>query len=143
MLVHKCFRGRRGGDRMVVGFTTTYVISVYHYWCCEFESRSVQCNKVCQWLATGRWFSSGPTVSSTNKTDCHDITEILLKVALNTIKQANKPLVFLSPNNYTEAWFQGYLSLSTQIFTGRIVEVCLWRWKKISLITQELSLSTL
>jgi len=27
------------------------------------------------------------SVSSTNKTDCHDITEILLKVALNTIKQ--------------------------------------------------------
>jgi hypothetical protein len=26
-------------------------------------------------------------VSSTNKTDCHDITEILLKVALNTINQ--------------------------------------------------------
>ena len=29
-------------------------------------------------------------VSSTNKTDRHDITEILLKVALNTIKQSNK-----------------------------------------------------
>jgi hypothetical protein len=29
-------------------------------------------------------------VSSTNKTDCHDITEMLLKVALNTIKQTNK-----------------------------------------------------
>jgi hypothetical protein len=28
-------------------------------------------------------------VSSTNKTDRHDITEILLKVALNTIKQTN------------------------------------------------------
>jgi hypothetical protein len=27
--------------------------------------------------------------SSTSKTDCHDITEILLKVALNTIKQTN------------------------------------------------------
>jgi hypothetical protein len=27
----------------------------------------------------------GTPVSSTNKTDCHDITEILLKVALNTI----------------------------------------------------------
>ena len=27
-------------DRMVVGFTTTYVISAYHRWCCEFESRS-------------------------------------------------------------------------------------------------------
>jgi hypothetical protein len=28
---------------------------------------------------------SGTLVSSTNKTDRHDITEILLKVALNTI----------------------------------------------------------
>jgi hypothetical protein len=27
---------------------------------------------------------------STNKTDCHDITEILLKVALNTINQPTK-----------------------------------------------------
>jgi hypothetical protein len=41
---------------------------------------------VCQCLATGWWFSPGPPVSSTNKTDRHYITEILLKVALNTIK---------------------------------------------------------
>jgi hypothetical protein len=34
---------------------------------------------------TCQWFSQGPPVSSTNKTDCHDINEILLKVALNTI----------------------------------------------------------
>jgi hypothetical protein len=45
------------------------------------------CDKVCQWLATGRWFSPGTPVSSTNKTDRHDITEILCKMALNTIKQ--------------------------------------------------------
>ena len=32
-----------------------------------------------------RWFSPGIPVSSTNKTDRHNITEILLKVALNTI----------------------------------------------------------
>ena len=31
------------------------------------------------------WFSLGSQVSSTNKTDRHDITEILLKVVLNTI----------------------------------------------------------
>jgi hypothetical protein len=43
------------------------------------------CDKVCQWLATGRWFSPGTPVSSINKTDRHDITEILLKVALTTI----------------------------------------------------------
>jgi len=43
------------------------------------------CDKVCQWLATGWSFSLGTQVSSTNKTDRHDITEILLKVALNTV----------------------------------------------------------
>ena len=34
--------------------------------------------KVCQWLVAGRWFSPGIPVFSTNKTDCHNITEILL-----------------------------------------------------------------
>jgi hypothetical protein len=35
-------RGRRCRGCMVVGhgFTTTYAISAYHHWCCEFESRS-------------------------------------------------------------------------------------------------------
>ena len=47
---------------------------------------------VCQWLATGRWFSLGPPVSS-NKTDHHNITEILLKVALNTIKQTSNNIM--------------------------------------------------
>jgi len=31
------------------------------------------CDKVCQWLATDRWFSPGPPVSSTNRTDRYDI----------------------------------------------------------------------
>jgi hypothetical protein len=35
------------------------------------------CDKVCQSLAAGRWFSPGTPVSSTNKTDLHDVTEIL------------------------------------------------------------------
>jgi len=88
---------RRGYDRMVVGFTTTCAISAYHHWSCEFESRSTRgildttsCDKICQWLATGRLFSPGTPVSSTNKTDHHDITEILLKVAFNTINQTNQ-----------------------------------------------------
>jgi hypothetical protein len=41
------------------------------------------CDKVCKWLGACRWFSPGTKVSSINKTDTHDITEILLKVALN------------------------------------------------------------
>ena len=36
--------------------------------------------------AIGRWFSPGTPASSTAKTGHHDIAEILLKVALNTIK---------------------------------------------------------
>ena len=43
------------------------------------------CDTVLSVSATGRWFSPSTPVSSTNKTDRHDITEILLKVALNTI----------------------------------------------------------
>ena len=43
------------------------------------------CDKVCQWLAAGRWFSLGTPISSINKTDRNDITDILLKVILNTI----------------------------------------------------------
>ena len=38
-------------------------------------------DQVYQLLAQGRWFSPA---SSTTKTGCHDIAEILLKVALNT-----------------------------------------------------------
>jgi hypothetical protein len=59
--IHIQGRGRCGRDGMVVGSTTI-------------------CDKVCQLLATGLWFSLGPPASSTNITDCHDITEILLKI---------------------------------------------------------------
>ena len=41
-------------------------------------------DKVCHWHPAGRWFSLGTGVSF-NKTDRHDMSEILLKVALNTI----------------------------------------------------------
>ena len=39
-------------------------------------------DKVYQLLAHGRWFSPGTSASSCAKTGCHDIAEILLKVAL-------------------------------------------------------------
>ena len=39
-------------------------------------------DQVYQLLAHGRWFSPGIPASSTTKTGCHDIAEILLKVAL-------------------------------------------------------------
>jgi hypothetical protein len=57
---------------------------------CAFRSMwgvldTTLCDKVCQWLATGRWFSPGTPVSSTNKIDLHDIAEMLLKAELNII----------------------------------------------------------
>jgi hypothetical protein len=72
-------------DRMVVGFTTTYEISAYHHWrvvslnpiqvrCTRYNiSLSVTCDRSV--------ISPESPVSSTNKTGCHDITEILLKMA--------------------------------------------------------------
>jgi hypothetical protein len=69
---------------------------------------------VCHWLATGWWFSPGTPVSSTYKTDRHDITEILLKVALTTINQTNqlqlhvcilKPVMFIC--NFLTKWSSG------------------------------------
>jgi hypothetical protein len=82
-------RGRRVPDRMVVGFATTCTISAYHHQSCKFEPYSWRgvtdttlCDKACQWLAS-------TPVSSTNKTDHNDITEILLKVALNTVNKKN------------------------------------------------------
>ena len=55
------------------------------------------CDKVCQWLATGQWFSQGTLVPSTNKSDCHDTAEILLKAELSTINQTIKiTLTFIS-----------------------------------------------
>jgi hypothetical protein len=43
---------------------------------------AVASDKVYQLLAHDRWFSPGILSSSTTKIGCHDIAEILLKVAL-------------------------------------------------------------
>jgi hypothetical protein len=52
-------------------------------------------DKAYQLLAHGRYFSPVIPVSSTTKTDRHDIAEILLKVALNTKIQIKKKNVCL------------------------------------------------
>jgi hypothetical protein len=55
-------------------------------------------DKVCQWLAAGRWFSPGTPVSSPTKAGGPDITDTLLKVVLNTINGTPKCL-------FEELWF--------------------------------------
>ena len=53
-------------------------------------------DKVYQLLAHGRWFSPGTPASSTTKTGCHDIAEILLKVVLSTINQIKSNLILFT-----------------------------------------------
>ena len=86
--------------RMVVG------LKMYIYLCNQYLSplklwvlipflarctRTTLCDSL--WLAIGQWFSPGTCtpVSSINTTDRHDITEILLNVALNTITLTQSP----------------------------------------------------
>jgi hypothetical protein len=58
------------------------------------ELNTTLCDKVCHRLATGRWFSPGTVVSSTNKIDSQNKTEILLKVVLSNHK-TTKPTIKL------------------------------------------------
>ena len=104
------------------------------------------CDKVCQWLVTGWWFSP---VSSINKTDCHDITETLLKVALNTTKHTNKQhngaicqikLNFIY--DYFEEIFKKKIS-HFQLKTTPTLCVIDFICKSLNLITQKLTLSIL
>ena len=93
---------------MYIWFYNINQVSIYIDYRCKFESCSwhgvldtALCDKVCQWLETCRWFSPGPLVSSSNKTDRHDITEIRMKVALTTIANQWLALVILhQTSNY-------------------------------------------
>jgi hypothetical protein len=69
----------------------------------------VSCDKVCQEFAV-RLFFPGTPVSPTNKTGIHDITEMLLEVAANTIEPNQTSL----PPEYTVAhilWYNLTFSL--------------------------------
>ena len=82
-IIVMCILDRCGHDRIVVGFITIYAITNV------VSSNPVQAsctrNNIMRYslsVTHGRSvFSPGTPVSYTNKTDCHDITEILLKVA--------------------------------------------------------------
>jgi hypothetical protein len=92
----------RGRDRIVVGFTTpmqsvyitTKIVSLNPVHDKEY-SIQYYVIKFVQQLAAGQWFSPGTPVSSINKNDHHDITEILLKVVLNTINPPPPPVLIV------------------------------------------------
>jgi hypothetical protein len=82
-------------------FSCVFLIFLIRYWICIYTMYFFICNQCLPpltlwvWIPLGRgvlnitlcdqicqWFSHGTPVSSTNKTDRHNITEILLKVVL-------------------------------------------------------------
>jgi hypothetical protein len=72
-----------GHEHTLFRYTSSYAIGVHHRKAVssiptQDKLHSIQhyVIKVCQWLVEGQWFSPGTPVSSTNKTDHHDIAEL-------------------------------------------------------------------
>ena len=70
------------------------VSSIYWAYCGYPVLDTTLCDKSCQWLAAGQWFSLGIPVSSAKNNDRHDITEILLK---KVVKHHSPWLSYLCP----------------------------------------------
>ena len=91
------WRGPGGSMSQVVGLPNISTLSSIRRWfapgfvnykgCTRLATAS---DKGYQLLAQGRWFTPGTPASSTTKAGRHDIAEILLKVALNTINPNKK-----------------------------------------------------
>ena len=92
------------------------------------------CDNVYQWLVAGWWFSPSTPVSSSNQTDRHDITEILLKVALDIItltlfadQLQNNPERRFSLNWPTgDEWYVRYIG----VVIGKSADVFLNKFKE-------------
>jgi hypothetical protein len=106
-----------------------YAISTYQYlsqlklWVRTPFRRGVLdatlCDKVCQWLDTCGWFSPGTPISSTNKTDRHDIAKILLKVALNSINKQTKHIHCGRSWDWSPVWLHKRLYMCDLLFSAR------------------------
>ena len=87
----------------------------------------------CSW-----WFSP---VSSTNKTDRHDITGILLKVVLNTIKQTytctvhvHVPCIFIKYNHTDNTKWLVCLFVCLMVFNATFNNISVISWRSVFLV---------
>ena len=126
-------RDRRGRDHMVVGFTTTFANSAYHHWCCDFESQpgwGVQ-HYVIKFVSdlhqVGgflRVLGFPPPIKLTR----HNITEILLKVTLNTIKPTNQSKIFSEIKSTTQLQANSHFTLILGYELCLLLKTLLWKW---------------
>ena len=99
--IFEYFQGPDGSISQVVGIpNNSYKHITNTAWVrtrlCKSQKRvhsTAASDKVYRMLARDRWFSPGTPASSTTKSCCHDIAEILLKVALNTKYQMKSNLL--------------------------------------------------
>jgi hypothetical protein len=106
-------RWGRGRDRMVVGFSNylcNQCLSPLTLWVRTPIRRGVLdstlCDKVCQWLATGWWFSPSTPVSSTNKlTACTVFTlKMFLYISIVSI-WIHCLMYYICNKTITNGWF--------------------------------------
>jgi hypothetical protein len=101
------YRGRRGRDRMIIGAWLSPLmlwVRIPHRARC-----TTLYDKVCQWLAAGRLFSPGTPVSSTNKTDCRDITLSNAYVYYHDYYKNNSPKNPYKSTGYDTQFLHPYL----------------------------------
>ena len=91
LFIYNSNRGRQCHYRMVAVFTTTYnlcdqSLSPLMLWVriSIRARRTTLCDKVCQWLATGRWFSPGPPISDSIINQFNSTTVLYLAFSLPT-----------------------------------------------------------
>ena len=110
------YRGHCGLDRMVVGFITTYAINAYHHLHCEFEPLSGKVHLIQNYVikfVSDLWQVGGflwvLRFPQQIKTYHHDITEILLKVALNTINHQTDYYILTSKGKYCTQYIRKHV----------------------------------
>jgi hypothetical protein len=97
---------------------------------CEFESRSWQGvldTTLCEMIVAGWCFSPGSPLSSINKTDRHDITEILFKVVLSTLILT---LFFYRLPDFVTSECHCTCYSCCLLFQGYLVNLLVRRWIK-------------
>jgi len=113
---HDSQRDRRGRDRLVVA--TTCATDAYHHYSFEFKSRSWR--GVSDLIAKNRWFSPGTVVSSTNKTDIHNITKTIVESDVKHHKQnKTKPSCKSNYHTITPPKYYMHSKLYLTIHIGR------------------------
>jgi hypothetical protein len=102
----------------------------------------------CQWLAAGRWFSLGTSVSSTNKTDCHDITDILLSEWVSEWQLFNaNSAIFQLYHDENKLIFNEMMMRSALFLTSKLswswISIVLAHWKNSPRVVMSFHADTL